>query len=258
MSCQSSAKAEILSRIKTGELSVSRAARLYRIDSKVIRGWCRLSGIKPRGNSDEFVGQVVTVVADGKMSVPQAAVRFGVDERTIWLWCKRRGVRLVAERKSERARSFRDVGLDPDHSARQRMTDAAHSLYWPMESELGAHVCVYCGERAWSVDHMIPLSHVAAVHAVGMALPANLWIVPACEECNSLAADYVFQTFEERRDHVRASMRRKYASFIRMPEWSSWEISQLAGSTKIDVRNSNKGRERLMRRLDFETRLIPS
>lgn len=56
-------------------------------------------------------------------------------------------------------------------------------------------VCVYCGGNAGTVDHVIPWSYVCDQSR------SNL--VTACQTCNSIASNLVFQSFTDKRDYVR-------------------------------------------------------
>jgi hypothetical protein len=61
--------------------------------------------------------------------------------------------------------------------------------------ERDAYVCAYCGDDATVVDHITPYSY-RHDHS-----PENL--VAACEECNALASDFMFPTFEEKSRYIR-------------------------------------------------------
>ncbi len=57
------------------------------------------------------------------------------------------------------------------------------------------YICVYCGDFANSVDHIIPYSYHPNHD------PDNL--VAACMDCNLIAGDLVFDSFEEKAEHIR-------------------------------------------------------
>src|SRR5216684_684991 len=52
-------------------------------------------------------------------------------------------------------------------------------------------VCAYCGGRAGTVDHVEPFSYLYN--------NSDSNCVPACLECNSLATDKLFDSFETKR-----------------------------------------------------------
>lgn len=56
-------------------------------------------------------------------------------------------------------------------------------------------ICVYCGGDAHTVDHIIPYSYQPNNK------PDNL--VAACIDCNLIAGDHVFDSFEEKAEFVR-------------------------------------------------------
>src|SRR5882724_4163268 len=61
--------------------------------------------------------------------------------------------------------------------------------------ELGFSSCVYCGQEATTVDHVPPRS---------LRTPHNLphFEVPACFECNCLASDHHFESFDHRAKYL--------------------------------------------------------
>lgn len=57
--------------------------------------------------------------------------------------------------------------------------------------------CQYCGEAGSGVDHIIPYSYLN-----GHGGTDNL--VSACQSCNSIAGDKVFESFQEKRAYILA------------------------------------------------------
>ena len=62
--------------------------------------------------------------------------------------------------------------------------------------------CVYCGEVADTVDHVVPKSYRLNNR------DDNL--VASCKECNALAANYVFDSIEEKRAFVLRRRHERY------------------------------------------------
>lgn len=62
--------------------------------------------------------------------------------------------------------------------------------------ERDAYTCVYCGEEATVVDHIIPWDWLHNDD------PINL--VAACQDCNSMASDKVFDSLFDKAAYIRA------------------------------------------------------
>ena len=56
------------------------------------------------------------------------------------------------------------------------------------------YTCVYCGEPATDIDHVIPWAYVLR-HEI-----SNL--VPACHDCNLIASDKMFLDIESKREYI--------------------------------------------------------
>lgn len=103
------------------------------------------------------------------------------------------------------------------------------------------YVCQYCGSNADSVDHIIPWSHC---HNNS---PFNL--VAACQICNSVAGNKVFDTFMEKKNHV-ITRRLQMLSRRSVPIWTKAEVDELSGRIKdmvmsdcVVVENEAEGRK---------------
>lgn len=96
-------------------------------------------------------------------------------------------------------------------------------LYEPIDGD----ECVYCGLPRTGWDHVPPLHFVARM-AEEDRNRANLRKYPCCQECNSFLGSHILRTFEDRKRHVRARIRRKYRKWIEMPDWDSEELSELS------------------------------
>lgn len=95
--------------------------------------------------------------------------------------------------------------------------------------------CYYCGIPATSLDHVIPVSMLAALEALGdddaMAAIMGRFryrVLPACRECNSVLGNKYFDTVGKRREYVKESMRRRYKSVLEMPDWSDSDLATLS------------------------------
>ena len=60
--------------------------------------------------------------------------------------------------------------------------------------------CVYCGSSKQVRDHFIPHSYICSSGQRHYKDKDNL--VPACEECNSIKSDKLFETISEAREYL--------------------------------------------------------
>jgi 5-methylcytosine-specific restriction endonuclease McrA len=100
-------------------------------------------------------------------------------------------------------------------------------------------MCVYCGEPATDREHVIPRSL------------GGFWTVPACKDCNALAGASLQPSLADRRRHIAAKLRRKYAKVLRMPEWDREELDELGAGLRTAVADLAAAREIVWARLEF-------
>lgn len=94
--------------------------------------------------------------------------------------------------------------------------------------------CVYCGEPADSLDHVLAVKWGSNVKldVIQGELKQALRMVPACMECNSLAGADFSLTIRQKRKLIQKKLRKKYNSFLRMPDWNEDELNGLRGRLK--------------------------
>lgn len=101
-------------------------------------------------------------------------------------------------------------------------------------------VCTYCGTVADSVDHVVPQHLLERAGELELDLSKVMrmrsWQVPACRECNSFLGGKLFATLKERRESAHKSIRRKYASYLRVPNWSDEELSEMGPRASDEIR----------------------
>lgn len=81
--------------------------------------------------------------------------------------------------------------------------------------------CRYCGDHAYCADHVVPK------RAGGPDHPSNF--VAACHLCNTIASDWVFQSWEDKRRYVlikRFGMRAHAIEF--RESVGAWRASDVA------------------------------
>lgn len=125
--------------------------------------------------------------------------------------------------------------ITPEHLDRH----AARKLYYPHG------VCIYCGDHAFTVDHIIPVtwSGQSARHYVAT--------VPCCGTCNSLLGDVCTETITERRAVAHLRLRRKYAKCLRVRDFTQQELAEFEGFLRDDVILSIEKKARVLAMLSW-------
>lgn len=100
-------------------------------------------------------------------------------------------------------------------------------------------VCVYCGIFADTVDHVVPRHLLVRAGELELDLSRVMrmrqWTHPACHECNSSLSGRLFATLVERRQAAQKGIRRKYASYLRTPDWTDGELSEMGPKAQAEI-----------------------
>lgn len=107
---------------------------------------------------------------------------------------------------------------------------------------LKGDMCVYCGEIASVVEHFPPV-----------AMTNRGFKLPACQECNTFAADENPRDFERRVASVKSRIRRKNWKWLQIPEWSHEDLTELSPMMRREVINGLNKKARTLKRLDFDS-----
>lgn len=108
------------------------------------------------------------------------------------------------------------------------------TVHAPTVIQYPAGVCVYCGDPAGTKDHLLPGS------LTGPTLRRLVAVVPACADCNSRINDYPSPSVTERRHRAQASIRRKYAGLLTVPDKTPDDLKLLGpGLRSVAVKNNN-------------------
>lgn len=115
--------------------------------------------------------------------------------------------------------------------------------------------CVYCGDQATCVDHIIPRSFQTEklrgrYRQLRSSQDKNL--VPACNECNILAGNRVFDSFNDKKEFIRTRLRVRYADVLGLPYWSESELKELSSRMSGYVKRQIAQKEILEMRLAYE------
>jgi len=106
-----------------------------------------------------------------------------------------------------------------------------HALYKLIDN---GGVCIYCGVRANTKDHFVPISVVNILKEVIDDIQ-GLFLVPCCSECNSLAGAAIFNTVAKKRRFIQVKIRIKYKHLLALPRWEQQEIDELGPGLKTSL-----------------------
>jgi hypothetical protein len=111
---------------------------------------------------------------------------------------------------------------------------SAHSAFHRFYRHVRSRACIYCGLRATTVDHFVPLSVVQMLASCGESVTGK-FLLPSCGECNQIASDHVFPTVAAKRRFIHAKLRKKYRRVLAMPDWAQDEREELGWSLRTSV-----------------------
>lgn len=129
------------------------------------------------------------------------------------------------------------------------------ALAYAPRSSAEAVQCTYCGLPADTMDHVIPRSFRPTAEALGgwkVLFPGVPDVVPACNECNRLASDKVFESLEEKRDFIQGRLAHRYRRVLGMPVWSAEELAELRGFLRKALEADQALAEQVRLRLDWD------
>lgn len=106
-------------------------------------------------------------------------------------------------------------------------------------------ICIYCGERGFTKDHLLPRGWS------GESKRKFVATVPACGECNSLLGPTLTWSITERRAIAHAKLRWKRRRLLMTQEFSESELDEFEGRMRDFIEASMKEKARLIERLEF-------
>jgi hypothetical protein len=106
-------------------------------------------------------------------------------------------------------------------------------------------VCVYCGETADSVDHLLPRGFT------GDADRLRVPVVPACRECNSLLGDVYMPDIFDRRDYVHNKLKNKYKKYQNVMHWGESDLKAFGRQMRSMIVKQMREGDRLRARLSW-------
>jgi hypothetical protein len=81
---------------------------------------------------------------------------------------------------------------------------------------------------AESVDHVPPRAARSRIIEAGLASRYVFLEVDACSECNGLLGSRTLWTLRERKTFIKKALARRYAKFLRIPDWNPSELAMFS------------------------------
>lgn len=106
-------------------------------------------------------------------------------------------------------------------------------------------VCVYCGEGASGVDHLLPEPWT------GKGVRHMVAVVPACASCNSRINDFPSPNIAERRRKAQVSIERKFKHLLLRPTKEAADLMELGHAMRSIAYKNNLLAERVRARLGW-------
>lgn len=123
--------------------------------------------------------------------------------------------------------------------------------YFPLDG-VDPYECVYCGEPAEHIDHVLPVRYSNWRDGLTPEERAQLVTVPSCAECNQLAGSRAFRSLIEKRDYIRDRIRRRYAKVLNGPVWTADETAELGDGLRSYVEGKQARRHLTVWRLSHD------
>ncbi len=108
--------------------------------------------------------------------------------------------------------------------------------------------CVYCGLRATTSDHFVPISVVGMLTECA-SIHTGRFLLPSCGECNALAGAKLFKTVAAKRRYIHDKLRRRHKHVLAVPAWSEAELEEMSWSLADYIRKGLEQRNVLLQRL---------
>jgi hypothetical protein len=105
--------------------------------------------------------------------------------------------------------------------------------------------CVYCGETATSVDHLLPRGFT------GEADRLRVPVVPACQECNSTLGAVFMPDIFDRREYVHHKMKIRYKKYMNIIQWGEYDLEQFGRQLRTMLLKQMAEADRLRARLSW-------
>jgi hypothetical protein len=112
---------------------------------------------------------------------------------------------------------------------RDDLKRVAHLYDWV--EPYGPDVCVYCGDLAFSRDHVTPVWYVASLgDLLELHMPRlrhGLLVVPACRDCNKRLESYVAFCVTDKRVELKKRLRRRWRRLLESYDWQAGDLAEM-------------------------------
>lgn len=122
-------------------------------------------------------------------------------------------------------------------------------------ADLDQDFCVYCADRASSVDH-VPALHAIEIHGAAYFHDQGIPIirVPACLECNTWLSDQPIHTVKSRRLAIGAMLKKKYRRVLVRQTWTPEDLAELGHTLRTAIQSTNAAAEAIRHRIAYTLR----
>ncbi len=113
--------------------------------------------------------------------------------------------------------------------------------------------CAYCGDISTDDEHIVPFSFSRVIGKTkkGVRLDKRVNnLVRSCKECNSLASNFVFDSFLKKKEYILEAVTRRHRKIINSPSWTDSEIDEMEGFMKSNIVYLMLSKKRLEIRLE--------
>lgn len=120
--------------------------------------------------------------------------------------------------------------------------------------------CIYCGELATTVDHVVPVTYYYNGKRKGRHLTANYGkenLVDACRQCNSISGNKVFDNLDKKREFIQNRLKEKYRKVINMPFWSDEELKSMGRLLYKEIKIQVLAKKWVLNRINYPVEMYP-
>lgn len=117
-----------------------------------------------------------------------------------------------------------------------------------------ASPCAYCGNPATTEDHIPPKTDRDRIVALGLGKANDFVEVLACFECNCALGGRGLWTVAERRRFIRLWLRKRYARFLKAPDWTEAELARLGPGLQKFVIHKQAVKENVAARIAWASK----
>ena len=119
------------------------------------------------------------------------------------------------------------------------------------------NICVYCGVRATTIDHFVPISIINLLAEL-VDVRKGLFLIPCCRECNALAGNKIFPTIAAKRRYLHKRLRAKYKKLLASPLWREPEMADLGPLLSSRILAGEAKRQWVLERLEWRNKSNPA